>query len=221
MASSKPEPPRSSASREEIANTVTHGLGLFAAILGSVILIPLSALRGDVWQTAGAAIFGTGLLVLYATSTLYHAVSHQPVKARLKICDHCAIYILIAATYTPFTLVGLRGAWGWTLFGSIWGLAFCGVVFKLFFTGRFRFASTCLYLAMGWLVVIAVDPLVDALARSSLSWLVIGGLAYSAGTWFYLRPRRYAHAIWHLFVLLGSVCHYLAVFTHVVPMPPS
>jgi hemolysin III len=205
-------------STEELANALIHGLGLLAAGSGGAVLITLAALRGDAWRIVGASIFVAGLTLLYCASTLYHTARFDIAKARLKVLDHCAIYFLIASTYTPFTLVGLRGAWGWTLFGLIWGLALAGVVFKFFFTGRFRLASTLIYVAMGWLVLIAVGPLVRALHISALLWLLLGGVAYTVGTLFYMSRRlRYAHAIWHLFVLGGSVCHFVAVFLHVVP----
>lgn len=205
-------------STEELANALIHGLGLLAAGSGGAVLITLAALRGDAWRIVGASTFVAGLTLLYCASTLYHTARFDIAKARLKVLDHCAIYFLIASTYTPFTLVGLRGAWGWTLFGLIWGLALAGVVFKFFFTGRFRLASTLIYVAMGWLVLIAVGPLVRALHISALLWLLLGGVAYTVGTLFYMSRRlRYAHAIWHLFVLGGSVCHFVAVFLHVVP----
>jgi hemolysin III len=159
----------------------------------------------------GASIFVATLILLYGASTSYHLASGTRVKERLKVLDHAAIYLLIAGTYTPFTLAGLRGAWGWSLFGVIWGLAAGGVVFKLFFTGRFRVVSTGIYIAMGWLVLIAIVPLVRALDAGTLAWLVAGGITYTAGTLFYHSRRLYAHAIWHLFVLGGSVCHAIAV----------
>lgn len=202
---------------EELANALTHGLGATAALAGGAVLIALAAVHGDAWQLAGAIVFGISLLLLYVASTLYHAVRHPVAKARLKVFDHCAIYVLIAGTYTPFTLVGLRGAWGWGLFAGIWTLALAGIVFKLFFTGRFKRLSTALYIAMGWLVVIAIKPLLANLDASTLGWLLAGGLSYTLGTVFYHRPSmRYSHAIWHLFVIGGSVCHYIAVMAHVI-----
>lgn len=203
--------------REELANTWTHGLGATAALVGGSILITLAALHGDAWQLAGAIVFGLCLLLLYLASTLYHAIADPVAKARLKVFDHCAIYLLIAGTYTPFTLIGLRGPWGWGLFAAIWSLALAGVVFKLFFTGRFKVLSTGIYIAMGWLVLVAIKPLFDALDAWTLGWLFAGGVAYTAGTVFYHRPSlRYSHAIWHLFVVTGSVCHYIAVMAQVL-----
>ena len=202
--------------REELANALTHGLGATAALAGGAVLITLAALHGNGWQLAGAVVFGTCLLLLYLASTLYHAIQHPVAKGRLKVFDHCAIYLLIAGTYTPFTLIGLRGPWGWSMFAAIWGLALAGVVFKLFYTGRFKLLSTIIYLAMGWLVIVAIKPLLDALDGWTLGWLLAGGLCYTLGTVFYHRPSlRYSHAIWHLFVVAGSVCHYVAVMAQV------
>lgn len=204
--------------REEIANALTHGLGATAALAGGAVMITLAALYGDGWQLGSAIVFGISLLLLYLASTLYHAIQHPIAKGRLKVFDHCAIYLLIAGTYTPFTLIGLRGPWGWGLFAAIWGLALAGIVFKLFYTGRFKLLSTMIYIAMGWLVVVAIKPLLEALDAWALGWLLAGGLCYTLGTVFYHRPKlKYSHAIWHLFVVAGSVCHYIAVMSQVVP----
>ena len=198
--------------REELANTLTHGAGAVTSLIAGIALIGLAAQSGDLWRISGAAIFSLSLVLLYTASTLYHSATHGQAKARLEIFDHCAIYLLIAGTYTPFTLVSLRGTWGWSLFGVIWSLAIAGVVFKLIFTTRFRLFSTLLYIGMGWLVVIAAAPLSQALPFSTLVWLMVGGLAYTAGTLFYHNQRiPFAHAIWHLFVLTGSICHFMAV----------
>ena len=207
--------------REEFANALTHGLGATAALAGGAVLITLAALYGDGWQLASAIVFGTSLLLLYLASTLYHAVQHPVTKGRLKVFDHCAIYLLIAGTYTPFTLIGLRGPWGWGLFAAIWTLALAGVVFKLFYTGRFKLLSTAIYIAMGWLVIVAIKPLLGALDGWTLGWMFAGGAFYTLGTVFYHRPSLpYSHAIWHLFVLGGSVCHYVAVMAQVIYTPP-
>lgn len=203
--------------RDELASALTHGLGAVAALAGSSVLITLAAIYGDGWQLAGAIVFGVALLLLYTASTLYHAIPHPGAKARLQVLDHCAIYVLIAGTYTPFTLVGLRGPWGWGLFAAIWTIALAGVIFKLFFTGRFRLLSTILYLAMGWLIVVAIEPLLHSVDVPTLCWLLAGGLFYTLGTYFYQRDTvRYFHAIWHLFVLAGSVCHFVAVTAQVL-----
>ena len=203
--------------REELANALTHGVGAAAALAAGAVLVTLAALRGDGWILAASIVFGVAMLLLYTASTLYHAVTHPVVKGRLKVFDHCAIYLLIAGTYTPFTLVGLRGPTGWWLFGAIWTLALAGVVFKLFYIGRFRRLSTFIYIAMGWLVVVAAKPMFHALDAATLGWLLAGGIAYTAGTVFYLRPHaRWSHAIWHLFVIVGSLCHYVAVMRHLL-----
>jgi len=199
-------------SREEVANALTHGFGVIASGVGGALLITLAAVRGSPWHIVGAAVFTGSLLLLYAASTLYHVALHERVKRRLKVFDHCAIFVLIAGTYTPFTLTALRGAWGWTLFGIIWGLALAGIIFKLFLTGRFPRISTAIYIAMGWMVLIAAGPLVRALDPIALAWLLAGGVAYTAGTAFYHNRRiPYAHAVWHVFVLAGSACHIVAV----------
>lgn len=204
--------------REEFASALTHGVGAAAALAGGAVLIALAALHGDGWQLIAAIVFGVCLLLLYVASTLYHAVAHPVAKPRLKVFDHCAIYLLIAGTYTPFTLIGLRGVLGWWLFGAIWTLALSGVVFKLFYTGRFRRLSTMIYLAMGWLVVIAIKPVMSALDAWTFGWLIAGGAFYTLGTYFYHRESiRYSHAIWHLFCIGGSVCHYVAVMAQVLP----
>jgi len=202
--------------RDEIANALTHGVGAAAALAGGAVLITLAAIGGDGWQLAGAIVFGVTLLLLYTASTLYHAIQHPIAKGRLKVFDHCAIYLLIAGTYTPFTLVGLRGPWGWSMFAAIWTLALAGVVFKLFYTGRFPRLSTAIYLAMGWLVVVAMKPMLASIDAWALGWLLAGGVFYTLGTYFYHRESiPYAHAIWHMFVIAGSVCHFVAVAAQV------
>jgi hemolysin III len=217
-----PDIKRSDSLQEEIANALTHGFGALVALGAGAVLITLTALWGDGWQLAGAIVFCVALLLLYVASTLYHAIQHPIAKARLKVFDHCAIYLLIAGTYTPFTLVGLRGDWGWALFATIWTLALAGVVFKLFYTGRFKGLSTAIYIAMGWLVLVAIGPLLRALDVWTLSWLFAGGVAYTVGTLFYLSRRiPYAHTIWHAFVLTGSICHFVAVALQVLPRASS
>ena len=199
---------------DERANVITHAVGLVAALVGTVILIVLAATRGDAWEIVGVSIFGASMIVLYASSTAYHAVSLPMVKAKLNVLDHAAIYLLIAGTYTPFMIDELRGGWGWSLFGVIWGLAIIGMVVKLFYTGRFQLTSTLIYVAMGWLVLIAIKPMVAQLSPLTLSLLVAGGVAYTAGTPFFHNERmKYAHAIWHVFVMVGTACHAVAVAT--------
>ena len=176
----------------------------------------LGVVRGEVLHVASAGVYGATLVALYAASTLYHAFRRPGVKKVLRVLDHCAIYLLIAGTYTPFVLVGLGGGLGWTLFGLVWAMAAAGIVFKIFATGRFAVVSTAAYVAMGWMGVIAFKPLVDALPASAIVWLVLGGLAYTAGTIFYHRRIPYSHALWHVFVLLGSACHFVAIGLYVL-----
>jgi hemolysin III len=198
--------------REEIANVVTHGVGALLAIGGGAVLIALAAIHAGAREIVSVSIFSASLVLLYVASTLYHAATEPRTKARLKVLDHCAIFLLIAGTYTPFTIAAIRGGWGWSLFGVIWGMAVAGVVFKLFFTGRFRGLSTAMYIGMGWLVVIALVPLVQSVTPAALAWLVAGGVLYTLGTLFYHRESvPYSHAIWHGFVLAGSSCHFAAV----------
>ncbi|MBI4537496.1 MAG: hemolysin III family protein [candidate division NC10 bacterium] len=205
---------------EEIASTVIHGLGLVATIAAIPALAMAAARQGDPWRTVGAAVFGTTLTLLYATSTLYHALpaARLPRAKRLfRVLDHAAIFLLIAGTYTPFMLGPLRGPWGWALFGTIWGLAVFGVTLKTTVGFRFPQASTALYLLMGWLVLVAIRPLVARLDRTALAWLVAGGACYTAGVVFFAWERlRYGHAVWHLFVTAGSACHYFAVLAGVL-----
>ena len=205
-------------SLEEIANAITHGIGLLLSIAGFVVLLVLAALRGTAWHIVACSIYGATLICLYAASTLYHAVISPRVKRALRIFDHSAIYLLISGTYTPFLLVSLRGPWGWSLFGVIWGLALAGVLFKFWFVERFAILSTVVYIAMGWLVVIAAKPVITHLSLSAIIWLLAGGLAYTGGVIFFAAKRiPYSHAIWHLFVLAGSICHYFAVLSTVIP----
>ncbi|CAN5855955.1 hemolysin III family protein [soil metagenome] len=201
--------------REELFNAWTHGVGALASVIAASVLITRAAIRGGIWETVGAAVFGVCLLTLYAASTLYHAARAPEWRRRFKIFDHCAIFLLIAGTYTPFLLHELRGAWGWTLFAVVWTFAVAGIVFKLFCTGRYRVLSTLTYLGMGWLCVVATGPLLEHVAPVTLAWIAAGGIAYTVGTPFYHARRPYAHAIWHGFVLLGSACHVIAVATQV------
>lgn len=202
--------------REEFANTLTHGVGAVASLIFGAVLIGLAALTGDPWRIVGAAVFSVALLLLYTASTIYHGAPAGPAKARLEVIDHCAIFLLIAGTYTPFTLVSLRGVWGWSLFGVIWAMAVAGMIMKLIFTTRFSLISTLIYIAMGWLAVVAFEPMQRALSGDTMLLLVLGGLAYTAGTLFYHNRRiPYAHAVWHLFVIAGSAFHFVAVATQV------
>jgi hemolysin III len=198
--------------RAEFYNAVTHGLGAFLSVVGGIVLVLLGALYGDVWQLASAIVFSVSLIGLYGASTLYHSTHEPKAKLRYKILDHCMIYVLIAGSYTPFTLIAMRDDGGWWIFGISWAIALAGIVFKLFFTGRFELLSTLMYLAMGWMVVFAIGPMLRTVGTAELVWLGIGGLFYSFGTIFYLMDRiRHNHAIWHVFVLAGSASHFVAI----------
>jgi hemolysin III len=198
--------------REEFANALTHAFGWLASVAGLVIAVVQSARHGDAWVVTSVAIYGVTLVLLYATSTLYHSLRSARWKFVLRKLDHAAIFLLIAGTYTPFVLVSLRGPWGWSLFGIVWGVALAGVVFKLRFAGRFEIWSSAIYVVLGWLMLIAAKPLLVALPFSGLVLLGAGGVCYTAGVAFYLwRQLPFHHAIWHLFVLAGSACHYFAV----------
>lgn len=197
-------------------NSYTHLLGALAAIGGLVVLVVLAGMRGDPWRVVSFSLYGTTLLLLYAFSTLYHSLRGRA-KAVFRRLDHAAIYLLIAGTYTPFTLVTLRGGWGWSLFGVIWSLALLGIVLEWLQRHGPRTLSLVLYLIMGWLVVIAMVPLWHALPLAGLLWLLAGGVCYTGGVVFFVFDERWphAHGIWHLFVLAGSACHYIAVLRYV------
>jgi hemolysin III len=204
---------------EELANTVTHGLGAVLFAAGAAVLITLAALRGDAWVVVSCSVFAACLVLFYTVSTLYHAFRGPRVKEVFRRLDHAAIFLVIAGSYTPFLLVSLRGAWGWSLLGAVWTLAILGIVFKSLWTGKLPVLSTALYVVMGWCIVVAWNPLTAAVAPAGVAWLVAGGVVYSAGVAFYALDRkfRWAHPVWHVFVLAGSVCHFLAVLLYVVP----
>ena len=206
---------RAQSHREEIANSVSHGVGFLAAVAASPVLIFSAVQHGSSARIVGASVFAFTMLLLYITSTLYHTLASNKAKRVFQVLDHGAIFLLIAGTYTPFTLGVLRGTWGWTLFGLVWGIAVLGVVLKSFGGVRYQRLSTILYLAMGWLIIIAVKPLWLNMPSRGLFWLAAGGLAYTAGVGFYAAKRiRYAHFIWHLFVIAGTVCHFIAVLRY-------
>ena len=205
------EPPQEQTLGEEIANSVIHGVGAALAIAATVLLIVFSVIGGDPWRIIGTSIFGATLIILYLTSTLYHSLAATQAAPLFKTLDHAAIYLLIAGTYTPITLK-LGGPWGWSMFGLIWALAIGGVVFKFFFISRFEFATVIVYILMGWLCLIALDPIVETLSAPMIAWLVIGGASYTLGVVFYIwRRLPYNHAIWHVFVLGGSISHFVAI----------
>ena len=204
--------------REEIAHSITHGFGLLLSVVGLATLVVYSSLYGDAWHIVSSSIYGASLIVLYTSSTLYHAVTPTNLKRVLQKLDHAAIFLLIAGTYTPFTLVNLRGGWGWTLFGMVWSIAIAGMVMELVVKKRYKGLSIALYLGLGWLVMIAIGPMIDSVAPGGLILLLVGGLFYSLGVIFYVwKTLVYHHAIWHLFVLAGSAFHFFAVLFYVVP----
>jgi len=202
---------------EEIANSVSHGVGLLAAVAAAPVLI-LSAVQHDgAARIVGASVFAATMVLLYLTSTLYHALPRNRAKRIFQVLDHAAIFLMIAGTYTPFTLGVLRGTWGWTLFGLVWSLALAGVVLTAVGGVRYPKLSMCLYLAMGWLILIAVKPLWLRMSSWGLFWLLAGGIAYTAGVAFYAAKRvRYSHFVWHLFVITGTACHFIAVLRFAV-----
>lgn len=205
--------------KAEIANALTHGIGAALSVVALVLMVVSASVAGDPYRIVGASIFGAALVMLYSVSTLYHAVPALRWKRVLRLVDHSCIYVLIAGTYTPFTLVTLRGAWGWSLLGVIWGLAIAGILFKTVFIGRFKILSVGIYIGMGWLAVIAFGPIVRALPPAGLFWVVAGGVMYTSGVVFYVwRKFPHHHAVWHLFVLAGSACHFIAVYRYVLPM---
>ncbi len=204
---------------EEIANSITHGIGAVFGVTALTIMVAVAATSGNVWGVVGASIFGATLVLLYTASTLYHAITAPRAKNVLRILDHSAIFLLIAGTYTPITLVSLRGPWGWSLLGSVWGLAVAGVLIEATPLRRLRAISLVLYLTMGWAIVVAARPIITAMASGGLTLLIAGGLSYTLGLTFYGWKRLpYSHAIWHLFVLGGSTCHVLAVVLYVLPV---
>jgi hemolysin III len=203
--------------KEELANAITHGLGTLLSIAGLVLLIVFASLEGSVWHVVSFTIYGVTMLLLYTASTLVHAFPEGKVKDLFETFDHSCIYLFIAGTYTPLLLVTLRSPLGWTLFGVVWGLAVAGVVFKAFFTKKFLVLSTLFYVAMGWLIVFAWQPLQALLMPGGIQLLIIGGLLYTGGAVFYVwRGFPYHHAVWHMFVLAGSVMHFFAILFYVL-----
>lgn len=203
---------------EEIANTVTHGIGAGLALAGLVFLVAVTGLSGSTLHTVALSVYGVTLVILYGASTLYHAVTGPRVKEALRVFDHCAIFLLIAGTYTPFALIGLGGTWGWGLFATVWVLAVAGILLNLLMVQRSRMLSVPLYLGMGWIGVIAGGELFRALETGALIGLLAGGLMYSGGVIFYKwRRLPYNHAVWHLFVLGGSACHFAAIAVYLAP----
>jgi len=210
---------RSYSLAEEIASSVTHVLGVVLSITALAVLTTFAVRSGDTWRVVSFAIYGSTLIMMYLSSALYHSFQSPGIKRIFRYLDHSAIYLLIAGTYTPFTLVTLRGTWGWALFGVIWALAVLGLFMTVFGTGRSRVLASLVYIGMGWLVVIAMKPLLEAIPHAGIAWLVAGGLSYTFGVVFYVwKKLPFNHAIWHLFVLGGSVCHFFAILLYVLPV---
>ncbi len=204
---------------EEIANSITHGVGAALAVGGLAVMVAFASLTGDPWQVVACSVFGATMVLLYTASALYHSISQPRAKSVLRVFDHCAIFLLIAGTYTPFTLISLRGPWGWSLFGVVWGCALAGIILRTLVGNRWRGLSVALYVIMGWVAVVAVKPLLGAVEPGGLILMVLGGLAYTAGIAFYAwRTLPYHHAIWHGFVLVGSALHFFAILFYVIPV---
>jgi len=202
---------------EEIWHAITHGIGLGLSIAGLVILVVFSSIHGTALSITSVAIFGSALIILYGSSTLYHAITHTKVKKIFQQLDHASIYVLIAGTYTPITLLTLEGTWGWSIFAVVWSSALLGIILKMFYPGRFERFSLILYLLMGWMIVIAMQPLMESMESGGLWLLLAGGLSYTFGVIFYVWDNLpFNHAIWHLFVLGGSVLHYLMILLYVI-----
>ncbi len=203
---------------EEKLNIISHGLGFLLSIVASVLLVVYASIDGNVWHIVSYSIYGGSLILLYLASTLYHSAKKPKLRGRLQIFDHAAIYVLIAGTYTPFTLVTLNGTIGWVMFGVTWTFALTGIILKIIFTGRFNVLSTIMYVFMGWIVVFAIKPLIHNLPFEGLMWLFAGGISYTVGAILYsIKKIPYNHAIFHLFVLVGSFCHFMAIFFYVLP----
>lgn len=205
--------------REEIANSITHGIGLLLAIAGTGVLTAFASLYGNAWHIVACSIFGSTMILLYTASTLYHSIHWHSVRPVLRTLDHCAIFLLIAGTYTPFALVNLRGPWGWSLFGTIWGLAIIGILLEIFLPPRLRYLVIALYISMGWVMVVAIKPMLETVAPGGLILLLAGGLCYTIGVPLYIKKSiPYNHAIWHLFVLAGTSLHFFAILLYVIPV---
>ncbi len=202
---------------EENINVISHAIGFVLSVIALVLLVTRSSTHGNAWHVVSFSIFGASLIILYAVSTIYHSAKKPALRKKLRIVDHASIYILIAGTYTPFTLVTLNGATGWIIFGISWGMALTGITLKLFFTGQHDLISTLMYVFMGWIIVFAIEPLIHNLPFSGLLWLVAGGLAYTIGAVIYsIEKIRFNHAIFHIFVLIGSFSHFMSVYFYVL-----
>jgi len=203
---------------EEKINIISHAVGFVLSIVGLVLLVTHANQHGDVWHIVSFSIFGSSLIILYAASTFYHSAKKPELRRRLRIIDHASIYLLIAGTYTPFTLVTLHGTIGWVIFGTVWGLALIGMILKLFFTGKYNLILTIMYVLMGWMAVFAIKPLIDNLPYEGLIWLIAGGISYTIGAVLYgIKKIKFNHAIFHMFVLVASFCQFISVYFYVLP----
>ncbi len=203
---------------EEKTNIISHAIGLLLSIIALVLLATRASLHGNLLHLVSVSIFGVSLIALYTSSTIYHSAKEPVLRARLRIIDHASIYVLIAGTYTPLSLIALGGTTGWVIFAASWAMAITGITLKVLFTGKYDIVSTAMYVFMGWLIIFAIKPLVDNLSSEGLFWLFAGGLAYTTGAIVYsIKKITFNHAIFHLFVLLGSLCHFVAVYFYVLP----
>lgn len=203
---------------EEKFNFLSHGLGLGLSIIALVLLVAYASTAGTIWHIFSFSVYGASLVILYSASTLYHYVQEPKLRYKLNIFDHAAIYVLIAGSYTPFVIHVIRGTIGWTLFAVVWGLAIIGITLKLFFTGKYGLVSTIAYVLMGWLAIFAINPLIENFPVNGIIWIFVGGFAYTIGAILYgLNKIKFNHAIFHVFVLVGSICHFLAIFLYILP----
>jgi len=204
-------------SREDLANSITHGVGIVLSLVGLGVLVYFAVRYGDFWHILACSVFGITLIFSYTASTLYHSIQGPKAKQIFRMLDHSAIFLLIAGTYTPFTLVSLRGPWGWSLFGVIWGLAVTGILLQMTVVKKMTAVSVSLYVAMGWTIIVAIKPLVSMVDRGGVILLFLGGLSYTAGVVFYIwRKLPYNHAVWHMFVLAGSLFHFFSILFYVI-----
>jgi hemolysin III len=202
---------------EEKINVNTHAAGLVLSVIALALLVTRAIRQGDIWHIVSFSIFGVSLCVLYAASTFYHNSKEPELRSKLRVFDHASIYVLIAGTYTPYTIVTLNGLTGWVIFGISWGLAISGIILKLFFTGKYDFISTLMYVFMGWIIIFAIKPLSINLSSDGIFWLIAGGISYTLGAVIYnIKKIKFNHAIFHIFVLFGSGCHFLSIYLYVL-----
>lgn len=203
---------------EERFNVISHAFGILLSTIALIFLVLKASMKGDPWQIVSFSIYGASLIMLYSASTIFHSSKDEELRNKLNIVDHASIYVLIAGTYTPYVLVTLRGTVGWIVFGVIWGLALTGIILKLFYIDKYSLLSTIMYVIMGWVMIFAVKPIINSLELGGLIWLLAGGIVYTVGAVFFsLKNLKYNHAIFHIFVLLGSFCHFMSIYYYVVP----